>query len=474
MNILDMTALGFENLRRTRLRTFLTVLGVVIGIGALTSMVSFGTGMQKNITDAFKQNDLFTSLYVTASDADLGEVMGGDPRQALEALAEEPDVALNDSTLGVIEEIAGVDIAFPEIRFPVRLQLGESDTRTSLQALPLGMAKHPPFNDLLAGEFFADDTASVAVIRWETLRSLGIIVPDPDSRAAAVPDTSADVTVVPADSVLGMRLDVHTAVIDPSRISRNPMQAILGGGAGMFSETVNEFTICGILKRQATFAERHFRGGLVVPMGTGRRLPRLGFSTVWDLLGREGRADNFEMVYVRAASIAETSPVREAIEDMGLNVVSITDQLQEIRRGFLIMDSILGAVGTIALFVAALGIVNTMVMSILERTREIGVMKAIGGSEHQIRMIFFVEAAAIGVVGAIFGLLLGWGVTRIANLVVNARLLPAGEEPVNLFYFPLWLILGAIAFAILLSLAAGLYPAHRAARVDPVKALRHD
>ncbi len=102
MNMMDMAELGFENLRRTKLRTFLTVLGVVIGIGALTSMVSFGTGMQKNITDAFKQNDLFTSLYVTSGDVNLGDVMGGDHERVMEALAEEPAVALNDSTLDLI------------------------------------------------------------------------------------------------------------------------------------------------------------------------------------------------------------------------------------------------------------------------------------------------------------------------------------------------------------------------------------
>jgi len=474
MNMMDMAELGFENLRRTKLRTFLTVLGVVIGIGALTSMVSFGTGMQKNITDAFKQNDLFTSLYVTSGDVNLGEVMGGDHERVMEALAEEPAVALNDSTLEMISEIPGVEIAFPEIRFPVRIQLGEKDTRTTLQALPVSMGAYPPFDDLLAGDFFEDDTASVAVIRWETLKAMGIIVPDPGSRAVGVPDTSADATVVPADSVLGMRLGVFTAVLDPSQIRLNPMQAILGGGAGMFRETVNEFVVRGILKQQTAFAEQHFRGGLIVPIGTGRKLPRLGFSTVWDLLGREDRGDSFEMIYVRAESMGKTGPVRKTIEDMGLSVVSIADQLQDIRRGFLIVDSILGAVGTIALFVAALGIVNTMVMSILERTREIGVMKAIGGSEHQIRMIFFVEAATIGVIGAVFGLLLGWGVTQVANLVVNTRLMPAGEAPVNLFYFPVWLIVGAVAFAILVSLAAGLYPAHRAARVDTVRALRHD
>ena len=124
--------------------------------------------------------------------------------------------------------------------------------------------------------------------------------------------------------------------------------------------------------------------------------------------------------------------------------------------------------------VAALGIINTIVMSILERTREIGIMKAIGGSENEIKMIFFIEAGTIGVFGALFGLVLGWIVTRIANLVANVHFRPEGEPMVDLFYFPIWLILGAIVFSVLMSLAAGLYPAIRAARVDPVQALRHD
>jgi putative ABC transport system permease protein len=159
---------------------------------------------------------------------------------------------------------------------------------------------------------------------------------------------------------------------------------------------------------------------------------------------------------------------------MGVEVFTITDQFKELKRGFLIMDTILGAIGTIALFVASLGIINTMIMSILERTRDIGIMKAIGGAESDIRKIFFVEAVSIGFLGALFGLILGWGVTRVANFVANTKLMPQGEAPIDLFYFPLWLILGAIAFSMVVSLAAGLYPAIRAARIDPVKALRHD
>jgi putative ABC transport system permease protein len=201
----------------------------------------------------------------------------------------------------------------------------------------------------------------------------------------------------------------------------------------------------------------------------------LGFSSVWDLLGADDEGGRYGSIYVRVGEMEDMESVRKfLVDDMGLSVFSISDQLAEIKRGFLIVDSVLAAIGTVALFVAALGIVNTMVMSILERTREIGIMKAIGASDDEIRTIFFAEAATIGAVGAIFGLILGWLVTRVANVVVNTRIMPPGEDPLNLFYFPAWLILGAVGFSILVSLIAGIYPAGRAARVDPVKALRHD
>ncbi|UCE08644.1 MAG: ABC transporter permease, partial [bacterium] len=121
MKLLDIIELGFDNLRRAKLRTTLTTLGVVIGIGALTSMVSFGTGMQKNITDAFKANDLFTSMFITSKEVNIEQVTEGN----LEGLAEaikKPAVPLTDSTLLAIQQIPGVDIAFPEIRFPIKVQ----------------------------------------------------------------------------------------------------------------------------------------------------------------------------------------------------------------------------------------------------------------------------------------------------------------------------------------------------------------
>jgi putative ABC transport system permease protein len=433
-------------------------------------MVSFGTGMQKNITEAFAKTDLFTSLFVTA--ADIGEISGPDD---VAELMRTPPSPLSDSTVLAIRDIPGVEIVFPEISFPVRLEMDGHETRTTLRGLPAAMGEHAPFNDLLSGEYFTSDTGRVAVIRLKTLEDMGFSILDSDLvDSVAFVDSTDDMTVFSPDSMIGRTVNVITAVVDFSGGPLSPFTGLLPGGE-VFQEARGAVTITGILKQPLRFSEHGFHGGIFVPIETADSIPRLGFSSVWDLLGEHDTDGMYSSIYVRVTAMEDMDAVRKTlVDDMGLSVFSIADQLEEIKKGFLIVDSVLAAVGTVALFVAALGIVNTMVMSILERTREIGIMKAIGASDAEIRTIFFAEAATIGAVGAVFGLILGWLVTRVANIVVNLRFMPAGEEPVSLFYFPIWLILGAIGFSILVSLLAGLYPAGRAARVDPVRALRHD
>ena len=470
MNLFDMVELGFDNLRRTKLRTTLTTLGVIIGIGALTSMVSFGTGMQKNITETFEENDLFTSLFVTA--ADVEEIAQTDPDQ-LREMVEEPPAPLTDETLDAIAGIPGVKLAFPELRFPVRVEIDGSETRTLLRALPASMGAYKPFSETTYGEFFEDDRSRQVVVSWQTLERMGIFVEEEPS-GAAERDTTGKARSVHPDSIIGRPIVIVSSTLDASRIPRSPMQAFSLARDIPIREVETELIIGGIMKRSTAFASATWNAGLLVPMETARDIPSLGFSSIWEILGRQGRGDTYASIYVRVGDVGGVGAARDSIESMGLNVFSVADQLEEIKKGFLIMDAVLGAVGTIALVVAALGIINTMVMSILERRREIGVMKAIGGSESDIKMIFVVEAGTIGLVGAILGLILGWVVTRIANFVANSYLLPDEAPFIDFFHFPIWLVLGAVAFSIAVSLAAGLYPAVRAARVDPVTALRHD
>jgi putative ABC transport system permease protein len=169
-----------------------------------------------------------------------------------------------------------------------------------------------------------------------------------------------------------------------------------------------------------------------------------------------------------------TQDVEDVIKKKGLNAFSLNDALQGAKRGFIILDIVLSLIGSIALAVSTLGIVNTMVMSILERTREIGIMKAIGGSDGDVRRIFLIEASAIGCLGGIAGVALGWAVGRVINFGANVYIQQQGGTPGNLFSLPFWLIGGAIGFSIVISLLAGSYPAGRAAKLDPIQALRHD
>ena len=473
MNISDMIRMGFYNLWRTRLRTALTILGVVIGIGALTSMVSFGTGMQKNFTDAIKKSDLFTSLHITPGELNFEELSHGDISGVGDMLNDQPE-PLTDSLLNVIKKMPGVILAFPEETFPARIKLDNQENSISIQPLPMQMGNYYPFNDLLGGSFFKNDSSNDIIFTWETLRNLGFIVDYPDNKYILTKEDSLKgKQIILPDSLIGKTIIMYTATIDKG-IVKNPLSILMKPKFDPFTETEMKFTLSGILKRREEFSIGGSSGGAFITMTTGKEVPRLNFSSVWDILNREKKEGTYSSFYVRVEKMEEVSPVRKEIETMGLGVFSIADELKEMKQVFLIMDSLLGAIGTVALIIAALGIINTMIMSIMERTREIGIMKAVGGSENQIKLIFFVEAAFIGLIGALFGLALGWFVSRIANIIINTKLSPLDAAEVDLFYFPLWLILGAIAFSIFVSLAAGLYPAIRAARIDPVRALRHD
>jgi ABC-type antimicrobial peptide transport system permease subunit len=186
-------------------------------------------------------------------------------------------------------------------------------------------------------------------------------------------------------------------------------------------------------------------------------------------------SEGYDSAIIRVDDPVALTEVRKRLKELGFVSFSIVDQLEQFRTVFLIIDSVLGLLGGISLLVASFGIANTMIMSILERTREIGIMKAIGAEDREIKLIFFVEAAVLGLVGGIIGVLSAWAVDAIANrLAYRFFLKPNGASFVDFFFLPPWLSIGAIMFALIVSILAALYPAARAARIDPVRALRHD
>jgi len=200
----------------------------------------------------------------------------------------------------------------------------------------------------------------------------------------------------------------------------------------------------------------------------------LPFTNIWDLFRAGEGGLGYSAVNIRASSPAAVDDIQRRARDLGFATFALIDQFNQVKTSFLYMDMMLAAVGMVAIFVAALGIINTMVMSVLERYGEIGIMKAVGAANRDVRRIFFFESGAIGFLGGVGGLGLGWAVSGVINRVVNYFAGRQGIPPLDYFRFPLWLCGGAIVFAIAVSLAAGIYPAHRAAKVDPAVALRHE
>jgi ABC-type antimicrobial peptide transport system permease subunit len=158
---------------------------------------------------------------------------------------------------------------------------------------------------------------------------------------------------------------------------------------------------------------------------------------------------------------------------MGFKTRTLLSRLQGMRTFFLFIDILLAAVGTVALVVAGLGIVNVLLISVLERTQEIGICKAIGASRGDVVVLFLTEAGIIGFIGGLCGLLLGRGIAWVLEAAANAFARSHGvTADLEIFSLPLWLLITSVAFACVVSVVAGFYPAVRASRVDPIEALR--
>jgi putative ABC transport system permease protein len=452
MRLGDHLQLAFTNLRKRKLRTFLTAFGVTIGVGALVSMISFGKGMQKNVTESFRSLDLFNSLTVLPGN--LLDRRRGDPdeRRELKPPPGKAESVLDDAALAKISRIDGVESVFPDVRIPALIRFNDKEELRLLLVMPSKVAASKMIK-YAAGSAYASDEDNSLVISSSLLRDFGIRDPR---------------------SALGRKMVISSIALDFSLL--NPLNWMAGAsGEKLPLSTENyEFAIAGVTDAPAFGGMGPLQSDVFIPPGASRRMKRLPFTSLWDLFrAKEGRL-GYSALNVRLNSVRFLEPVKKEIGAMGYGTFALLDQFKEIQRGFLVMDMVLAAVGMIAIVVASLGIINTMVMSILERYSEIGIMKAVGARDRDVRRIFLFESAAIGFLGGIFGLGLGVVVSGLINRVVNYFLARQGVPFIQYFNFPWWLCAGAVLFSVGVSLAAGIYPAMRAVRVDPVRALRHD
>jgi putative ABC transport system permease protein len=216
------------------------------------------------------------------------------------------------------------------------------------------------------------------------------------------------------------------------------------------------------------------RARVFVPTQTALAMDLMQPADTQQLVRADPAARNYSMLTVRMVSATQAEAVEDAVKKMHFSAYSYLDATRSMRRFFAVLDMFLGIFGSLALAVASLAIVNTLVMAVLERRREIGIMKAIGASDSDVKRVFFAEAATMGFLGGVIGVVLGWLIGRAINLGANLYLQRLKMPPEGLLMVPLWLALAAVLFAVLVSVVAGIYPAARAARLDPVEALRYE
>ena len=469
MKVRDLTELAVRNLREALLRNSLTTLGITVGVASLVAMLSLGAGLQHLANQRLSQSGLFNAVIVTSRNSFSGFDRGATDNQRATAA---PRV-LDDAARRQFENIPHVSEVYPNVRFPTEIRFEGNPYATVLAGIPISDSKDGAFEGM-TGSFFSSATADEAILQSELARQLlpgatsGVRPGTPSSRS---PDTAKNYS-----SLLGKEIIVRYAERQPlsKPAGVSPSRSDATAGFSLVPQQM-KLRIVGIVDTEpASGMAGGGQGRLLIPEEVAEKLGAAQSSDLRELLSGGSAQKTYQSLTVRVANASNVERVESAIKDMGFSAFSLLDATRNLRVVFAVFDLLLGIFGSLALVVASLGIINTLVMAILERRREIGVLKALGAADRDIKGLFFAEAGVMGLLGGVCGVIFGWLIGRGLNLGTNIYLARLSLPSTTVSLVPLWLAISAIVFAIIVSLAAGIYPAARAAKLNPIEALRYE
>jgi putative ABC transport system permease protein len=470
MKIPDLTELALRNLRESVLRNSLTTIGISVGVASLVAMLSLGIGLQQLASRRLVKAGLFDTVLVT-SRRDLRN-MGREEERNGPAPGESR--VLDETSRLQIEHLPNVVEAYPDIRFITELRYEDKPHMTMVSALPASAKSNDTF-DGMPGRFFSSDTAPEVILQKTFAEELLGKTAKPGSD-----DVNAGSLAPPLlGKKLTMRYAQRETVPDSSSKSSgtaslaNSRSTVAGAAYSVVSRE-QELTIVGISDLDPESMRGPTRARVFLPLKLAESLHVMQPADLREISHATMDQPVYSSISVRVSSPKHVQPVEDAVKKIGFNTFSILDATRSLRQFFEVLDLFLGIFGSLALAVASIGIVNTLVMAILERRREIGIMKAIGASDADVKNLFFAEAGAMGILGGVVGVGLGWAIGQAINLGTNIYLKRQSLPPEHFWAVPWWLVGFAIGFAFLVSLVSGLYPAARAARLDPVQALRYE
>jgi putative ABC transport system permease protein len=473
MKTYDLTELALRNLRESSLRNSLTTIGISIGVASLVAMVSLGIGLQNLATRHLANSGLFDTVVVT-SRRELRNFNRDDERSTASAAESR---TLDEPARQEIERLPDVLEAYPDIRFITELSYQDKPHLTMVSGIPDSARSNDAFTGI-PGSYFSSETAPEVILQQSFALELLGKTPPPGHEddvlvsELAKPLLGQELTMRYAQRVSAPPLTEENAPAK-SKPSTDPTEPLSDVAYSVISRE-QKLKIVGISDLDPDSMRGAARARVFLPLKLAQDLRVMQPSDLRDSMRGFSKQPSYSTVSVRVKSPKNVEAVEQAIKKLGFNTFSILDATRSLRQFFAILDGFLLIFGSLALAVASIGIVNTLVMAILERRREIGIMKAIGASDGDVKKLFFAEAGAMGVLGGFVGVALGWSIGHVINLGTNIYLKRQSLPPENFWSVPWWLVAAAIVFAFVVSLVSGLYPAARAARLDPVQALRYE
>lgn len=398
MRFIDIFRMASGNLKRNRMRTVLTVTGVVVGIGAIVFLVSLGFGLQALMVSKVANLDALTVITVRPGSKENTDITA--------------------STVDKLKSFGEVADVSPILSYPAQI----SEDGLNAETVVYGVEpRYFSLEDVSVqyGSKTINENSKEAIVSVASLKNLNLTNPD---------------------QIIGKELEFKIIELDAAGNieSDDPDNTIKFKIVGMTAEEKIKYAY--------------------VPLRIIKNLD----------------GEKYSSVKVRVGDRKQVADVRKAIESMGYPTNSIKDTVDQIDQAFMVVKSVLGGFGLIALFVASIGIFNTMTISLLERTHEIGIMKAIGGRNRDIALVFTMEAAMIGFLGGAFGVIIGWllgfGIESLINFIATS----VNGEANKYFATPIDFALGVVAFSFFVSTFAGIWPAKRAAKLNPLEALRYE
>lgn len=433
MKFPDMLRTAFLNLWRRKLRAFLTVLGMVIGTSSIVVMVSLGVGMRQSMIDSYASMGSLTNI--TVNNYRYVETPGGGGGTF-------KDVKLDNKAVDKIRKLPGVEGAMPQITAWGMAMSGKYATDVSIMGIDMEQAEL--FGIKLAEGEYPGSKLAGGKVQMVVPSSFYSNFYDPNANRWSPAIDKDGNSKVTSRSRLKLTFDYSNVYTNqPGDPGQQKGKIYTLVPTGMLEESGNDFSWYCIMDIK-----------------------------VLEKLAKENpnyislNKKNYNQVIVKCKDIDDVLTVKAKIEEMGFGASCIQEWLQQSEEQLKQTQYLLGAIGGVSLLVAAIGIMNTMMMSIYERTKEIGIIKVLGCRMSNIAGLFLTEAAYIGFFGGALGLGLSYGL----SLVLNNFLEASGFKSV----IPLYLAVGALAFSVVVALISGLYPAMRAMKLSPLAAIRNE